>query len=422
MVATSPRGRVQRIGSAAIHSARWTAGVVAAVALVVGAGTTAAAAGVGRVEGGVAGVPAPFYRPPDPLPLAPPGAIIRATTIPSAGLLPAGAVAYRVLYHSQSITGADVAVSGMVVVPGGKPPRGGFPIVAWAHGTTGLAPQCAPSLGGFASIPSLDAFLEHGMIVAATDYEGLGTPGIHPYLVGQSEAQSVLDSARAAGNLVGKSASNQVAVVGFSQGGQAALFSAQIAASYAPELFVAATVAVAPVTSLDEFVPARPTAGPDPDSAYALMALDAWSKVYGNLPLSSMLSDAVIRQSAVIDARCSDALTAMYGATDVRRLFKAGWDSTPGLRTDTARNQPGQAPTSTPLLVVAGTMDRLTPYRTLTRFVADTLCAGQHDTVQYLSYPGAGHDDVLSAAASMIVRWVAGRLALAPPGDTCRLR
>ncbi len=421
MVATSPRGRVQRIGSAAIHSARWTAGVVAAVALVVGAGTTAAAAGTSR-GGGVAGLLASFYRPPDPLPLAPPGALIRATIIPSAGLLPAGAVAYRVLYHSQSITGADIAVSGMVVVPGGTPPHGGFPIVAWAHGTTGLADQCAPSLGGFTSIPSLDTFLEHGMIVAATDYEGLGTPGIHPYLVGQSEAQSVLDSARAAGNLVGMSASNQVAIVGFSQGGQAALFSAQIAESYAPELFVAATVAVAPVTSLDEFVPSRPTAGPDPDSAYALMALDAWSKVYGNLPLSSALSDMVVRHSTAIPTQCSDALTTLYGATDVRRLFRVGWDSTPGVRTDAARNQPGQAPTSTPLLVVEGTMDRLTPYRTVTRFVADALCAAQDDTVQYVSFPGTGHDDVLSAAGSTIVGWISGRLALAPPHDTCRPR
>ncbi|HEX7443392.1 MAG TPA: lipase family protein, partial [Acidimicrobiales bacterium] len=240
MVATSPRGRVQRVGHAAVDTVRWTAGAVAAVVLVVGCAITAADAGAagagagadagaaGAGAGAHAGVgpgsPAAFYRTPGPLPQEPPGAIVRSVVIPSAGLLPGGATAYRVLYHSQSIAGADIAVSGVVVVPGGTPPPGGFPIVAWAHGTTGLSDQCAPSLGGFASIPSLTAFLDRGMIVAATDYEGLGTPGIHPYLVGQSEAQSVLDSARAARNLAGVTASNQVAVVGYSQGGQAALF------------------------------------------------------------------------------------------------------------------------------------------------------------------------------------------------------
>ena len=40
--------------------------------------------------------------------------------------------------------------------------------------------------------------VDAGYVVAATDYEGLGTPGVHPYLVGESEGRSVLDAARAA--------------------------------------------------------------------------------------------------------------------------------------------------------------------------------------------------------------------------------
>ena len=387
--------------------------------LVIGCGT---AAGAGAHGSGGPGSTAGFYRTPGPLPQAPPGAIVRSVVIPSAGLLPEGATAYRVLYHSQSIAGADIAVSGVVVVPGGTPPPGGFPIVAWAHGTTGLSDQCAPSLSGFASIPSLTTFLDRGMIVAATDYEGLGTPGIHPYLVGQSEAQSVLDSARAARNLAGVPASNQVAVVGYSQGGQAALFAAQIAASYSPELFVAGAVAVAPVTSLDEFVPAKPSPARDPDAAYALMALDAWSRVYGNLSLSSVLTGGVVRQVPAIATWCSDALAAAYDTADAGRLFRSGWESDPGVRTDTARNRPGQAPTSTPLLVVEGSKDQLTPYRVVTGFVAADLCRSQHDTVQYESFAGTDHGDVLTAAAPQILRWVTQRLSGAPPPDTCEAR
>ena len=96
------------------------------------------------------------------------------------------------------------------------------------------------------------------MIVAATDYQGLGTPGSSPYLVGHSEAQGVLDAARAARNLVGDAASNTVVVLGYSQGGQAALFAGQIAQSYAPELYLAGVAAVAPVTSLTELAPSVP--------------------------------------------------------------------------------------------------------------------------------------------------------------------
>jgi pimeloyl-ACP methyl ester carboxylesterase len=393
--------------------------VVAAGLVSVGVGNPVGAATDASPVAHSAAVALSFYGTPDPLPQAPPGTVIRSSVIRSLGRLPRGATAFRVLYHSQSITGDDVAVSGVVVVPAGTPPRGGFPIVAWAHGTTGLADQCAPSVGGFASIPSLDAYLNRGMIVAATDYEGLGTEGIHPYLVGQSEAQSVLDSARAARDLVGATASNEVTIVGFSQGGQAALFASQIAASYAPELFVAGAVVAGPVTSLDEFVPARPSAKPDSDALFAVMALDAWSKVYDNLPLSSVLAGSAGREVAELANQCSDALATTFDTTDTSRLFRNGWKAEPGVRIDGALNQPGQAATSVPLLVVEGTKDEVTPYRTVTDFVAGDLCGTQHDTVQYATYPGVQHTDLLAAAETQILRWITRRLAGTPPGGVC---
>src|ERR1035437_5974048 len=178
-----------------------------------------------------------FYTSPDPLPAAAPGSIVRSEPIPHAVGLPAQATAYRVLYHSESTTGADIAVSGTVVIPARPPPVTGYPIVAWAHGTTGLADACAPSKQGVNTIPYLSEFIDEGMIVAATDYQGLGTLGIHPYLVGQSEGQAVLDAARAARNLAGSIASDSVIIFGHSQGGQAALFAGQISHLYAPDLF-----------------------------------------------------------------------------------------------------------------------------------------------------------------------------------------
>jgi pimeloyl-ACP methyl ester carboxylesterase len=413
-----------------MRSGPWSARLVAVLSMAVLAGCTSLSGAAtttnpvhadGQTAGAITGTgaTASFYQTPDPLAPEPPGAIIRSAVIPSAGLLPPGATAYRVLYHSETLSGAGVAVSGMIVVPGGTPPRTGFPVVSWAHGTTGLAQQCAPSLEGFTSIPLLDSLLDRHVIVAATDYQGLGAPGVDPYLVGQSEAQNVLDAARAARDLVGAEASNVVVVLGFSQGGQAALFASQIAATYAPELFLAGAAAAAPFTSLGELVPPGPLSGTDPAAVYAVMALDAWSATYGNLTLSSVLAPAVLRTSSTIASECSGALAARYDSTDTSALFAPGWSDNPTLQSDVARNEPGRSPTAAPLLVVEGTTDTLTPYHTVTAFVSNVLCRTRDDTVEYLPVPGSGHGDVVANAAPAILAWISNRLAGDPVPDSC---
>jgi pimeloyl-ACP methyl ester carboxylesterase len=365
------------------------------------------------------GTLAAFYTIPSPLEPASAGTIIRSAVIPSAGSLAQGATAYRVLYHSESITGSDIAVSGMIVVPGGAPPADGFPVVTWAHGTTGLAQQCAPSLEGATSIPLVNALLDRRVIVAATDYQGLGASSVQPYLVGQSEAQAVLDAARAARYLVGSEASNEVVILGYSQGGQAALFASQIAPTYAPELAVAGAAAAAPVTSLGEFVPSGSGSGDDPSSVYAVMALDAWSTVYGNLELPSVLTPTALRLASMIPSECSGALAASFDTTDTGQLFQPGWDQSPWLEADMLQNQPGRSPSPTPLLVVAGTKDTLTPYPTIEAFVTDALCRADRDTVEFVPLVGAGHGAVMSSGALVILQWISDRLSGAQATDSC---
>ena len=150
------------------------------------------------------GDPSAFYDPPQPLPDGPPGTLIRSE--PLAGADVAGAQTYRILYTSTGLGDEPIAVSGVVVVPRTKP-AANAPIVAWAHGTSGIATQCAPSMedaGNTKRIPELDQFVAAGAIVTATDYPGLGSDsgGPHPYLVGESEGRAVLDSVRAAQQLV----------------------------------------------------------------------------------------------------------------------------------------------------------------------------------------------------------------------------
>jgi dipeptidyl aminopeptidase/acylaminoacyl peptidase len=121
-------------------------------------------------------------------------------------------------------------------------------VASWAHGTSGLADTCAPSKdpGVVSGTPYLRELLDAGFAVVATDYEGLGTPGLHPYLVGESEGRSVLDAARAAAALPDAGASSNVIVYGHSQGGHAVLFAGELAPSYAPDLNLLGVAAGAP--------------------------------------------------------------------------------------------------------------------------------------------------------------------------------
>ena len=163
----------------------------------------------------------PFYDPPRPLEPAAAGTLIRSE--PFGGYeLPPGAHAVRILYHSRALNGADIAASGVVLVPAGDAPKDGWPVIAWAHGTSGVARMCAPSLmkdveyGDEGLMPMVAA----GFAVIATDYAGLGTPGRHQYDDKIPQANDIVYSvpaARAAVPALGP----KWAAIGHSQGGVA---------------------------------------------------------------------------------------------------------------------------------------------------------------------------------------------------------
>ena len=143
-----------------------------------------------------------FYTPPSPLPSGKPGEIIRYRSVPSPAL---ASKAWQVLYLSTTAQGQPTAVSGEVIVPTAPytgTGTGQRPVVAYAPGTQGWAPQCAPSremaAGDFDEQFAVDNLLAKGRAVAVTDYPGLGTPGPEIYNVGIAEGHAVLDSLRAA--------------------------------------------------------------------------------------------------------------------------------------------------------------------------------------------------------------------------------
>jgi len=180
-------------------------------------------AGCGSTDGGLSGDES--YVLPDPLPSEVPGTLIRAEAIEP---LTEGSKAWRVLYVSTALDGRAIAVSGIVAAPEGSAPEAGYDVVTWAHGTKGVSDRCAPSKGyrsgfhDFYDIPP--ELVGAGYVGVMTDYEGLGTPGIHPYLVGPSEGRGVLDMIKATQQIEDAYAGSRVVIWGRSQGGHGALF------------------------------------------------------------------------------------------------------------------------------------------------------------------------------------------------------
>lgn len=156
-------------------------------------------------------------------------------------------------YKMLGQSGQEVQATSLVFTPNTPPPVGGWPIVVWAHGTTGVADACAPSKAALTDSTKdlISKLLAAGYVVVAPDYEGLGTPGIHPFLNVKSEAFSITDAVVATRNYLSQRnllTSKKWLTVGHSQGGNAALGAAQYASR--AQLDYKGTVAVAPASNL----------------------------------------------------------------------------------------------------------------------------------------------------------------------------
>ncbi len=186
----------------------------------------------------------PFYRWTGEIPAH--GKLLRSEPLPAELGLQNAASQLRILYASIDGVGGQrpVTVSGALFLPKGTPPKGGWPVVSWGHGTVGIADVCAPSWQGrsYRDVKYLNAWLAEGFAVVASDYQGLGTPGGHPLLNNRAAAYGILDAAHAV--IAGTPGlSNRVIIVGQSQGGAGAVAAAGYAPVYTPDLGVKATVA-----------------------------------------------------------------------------------------------------------------------------------------------------------------------------------
>ncbi|WP_367130282.1 lipase family protein [Saccharothrix sp. HUAS TT1] len=335
-----------------------------------------------------------------------PGTLIRADPL-AARFRPEGAAAsYRVFYQGVGHDGRGRLVSGSVFVPDGEPPGGGWPVISYAHGTTGLSDRSAPSRTGLLRLERVHiaGWLAAGYAVAATDYEGLATPGPHPYFNGEAVADDVVDIVRAARQL-GRPVSDRWLVAGFSQGGHAALFTALIATTYAPELDFLGTIALAPPVHLVRVIATRTSDGSAAVCPFVPIVLAGMRTRYPDFS-HAFLTD---RGTALVD------LAERVPLVEVFRAARDATNHETGM-TDLTRHRHVErvldecrvpvARLDRPVFLAAAGDDEVVPPDVVHDFADDLAAAGT--AVRLTTYPGANHGTILTASHADAAAWAAG--------------
>lgn len=356
--------------------------------------------------------------PPEQLTSDPPaarGTLIEAVQVqnPDQALASIGARVWRMSYVSRSgLDDRPIEVSGMVVVPAGDPPPGGWPVISYAHGTTGLADQCAPSrnrdLRG--QLPVVAALVGAGNVVAASDYEGLGTPGEHPYLEPVSAARGVIDAVPAARQVVPE-AGRRWQAVGISQGGQAAWAAAELADDGPDGLDFLGAVAVAPppdVAVLLDRVPDRLTGT---DKMLYGAVLHSLRLRHPELDLTDYLSGSAL-QTVRQGIGCLSGGLAAAPDEEFEPRSAAALVRAKRLLADF--RLPLDA-ADVPLFIAAATADEVIPLASVDAAV-ERACGLGH-TVSYRRYD-VGHP-ALPAAEADAAQWITDRFAGRPAPNDC---
>ena len=332
-----------------------------------------------------------------------------------------GASKYLVLYRSTGLKGEPIAVSGMVFVPPGDMPEGGWPIVAWAHPTSGIVPKCAPSMAYFGNdqVQGLKELIDLGYVVTATDYPGLGTPGPHPYLIGESEGRAVLDSIRAARELIGGK-SPDATLWGHSQGGQAALYAADLAPGYAPDITLLGVAAAAPATDLARLM--KDDYASSGGRNLLAMALYSWNQLF-DAPIADVVDPAAMATVDGLAQVCLESLldmpARMIDGNELMKGFLSVDDITviSPYKELLAGNTIGTLPTHMPVMLVQGSADTTVVPDVTAAYMSEICAAGSRVTMQIL--PGASHYDAARQGYPDFIAWLTSLRDGKPVADNC---
>ena len=362
-----------------------------------------------------------FWTPPDPLP-GQPGDVIWAR---HHGNIENGSV-YLLLYRSESVCGQPRAVTAWVAIPDGEPPAKGRPILTYGHGTKGNADQCAPTKAGtydtwqFSGL--LAGLMGRGFVFIAPDYEGLGTPGPHPYAQAGMYGKNMLDAARAVQRFEPASAANEVVFMGFSAGGSALAKASEIADKYAPELKLLGGIGLAGafVSSLG----ASDLIMRGPNRAAMILVAAGSETAYGAeiAPVSRLLTDFGADTLEAVEELCVGELLSYYRQFTPEELFRFPWDPafTNGTNETGQINALGLAPGHIPLLVIHPAFDLWIDPSAIVEYASKVCSYGQEVAVRWQA--DIGHSYMLHADPGVraeIFDWIDGRLSATKPPSDC---
>lgn len=365
----------------------------------------------------------PFYAAPRNMPEQP-GTLIHAE--PFTTDVPEGARGWRMLYTTTADDGSITTASALVVAPDSSARH---PVISWAHGTTGYAQSCAPSLleRPFASgsMYMLRQVISHGWALVATDYPGLGTEGDQPYLVGKPTGYAVLDAHRAALQLDHTRLSRRSVIWGHSQGGHGALWAAQLAQSYAPELVTLGVAAVSPAGDLPGLVDTM--SGVTGGAVLASFVLAAYVDTYPDVRAADYVRPGSELAMSEYPKRCLSGPQATISLISVaarvadREVFRVS-PKVGRLGARLRENVP-TPPRDFPVMLATGTADALLS-PAVQRSYAASLC-DRGISVDERLIEGADHISMLystSRFAAELRDWTADRFAQQPAATTCAAR
>jgi pimeloyl-ACP methyl ester carboxylesterase len=354
-----------------------------------------------------------FYEPPDKLEAFAPGEVIRSEPM-DAYLVPGlrlRARAWRVLYRSTAATGEPTAVSGTVMLPRGKGRVRS--LIGYAIGTHGIGDAAAPSRllpRGYEWEAGLMAMaLARGWALAITDYQGLGTPGDHTYMVGRALGPNVLDAMRAARELAPDElpADGPAAIIGYSEGGAAAAWAAQLQPSYAPDVSLRAVVAGAAAADVE-------VAGPSLDGTFFSFFIAyggiGYAAAYPELQLDPYLTPmarariGALRESTILQA-------VLFGPRymTASELTNPNVLEMPDWRARLRENRLGTIAPAAPVLLHHARRDQIVSFKQSIGLRDDWEKLGA-DVRLYVTKGGVDHISGAVAGTPVALDWLARRL------------
>lgn len=306
---------------------------------------------------------------------------------------------YEITYRTPDTHGRLTSVDAVVQIPTGAPPAGGWPVIAWDHGTSGLGRQCGPSQNAQSpDLTTLVRLARAGYVAVGTDYVGLSASSSspHPYLNTRTEATATIDAVRAAHHLA-LPLSPRWMSFGVSQGGQASLGTGQAADRYAPRLDYRGTVALAPLTGGDAALSVLgPHIADTPTSmqVYVEAALASMAVTQRRVNITAHLTPRGRTVFAQLRDACVSDWTAATGGASARDIFAKpftdnGFDAAVadyfGVPTAGYRH---------PVFIGHGTRDTTVPIVASVGFAAHTRAAGTR--LDFRTYP-TDHGGILDA-------------------------